>query len=258
LPNGGGLSADDGRHFRSVAHAQTSVTNLAHAWLQRTIGKDSTICFCPTQYCASLCEPNLDASAYLQDLASTLSPDVLLFWTGDSIISETVTYCSVSKLARIFSPSEPEAAARRVILWDNLYANDYDINRAYMGCYQGRSLELCSRIAGIMINPNCNLHINFMPMRSVCRFVECGAQQLAYSVAECRSLCASEWAPLFDGPMTPDNVILASDSCIYHTNRRACASPPMHAFAFWLAAQCIKHASDTVQSVLSIGYLPLT
>jgi hypothetical protein len=103
------------------------------------------------------------------------------------------------------------ATRRRIILWDNLYANDYDINRAYMGCYQGRSLELCSRIASIMINPNCNLHINFMPMQSVCRFVECGVQQLAYSVAECRSLCASEWAPLFDGPMTPDNVILASD-----------------------------------------------
>jgi len=33
LPNGGGLSADDGYHFRSVAHAQASVTNLAHAWL---------------------------------------------------------------------------------------------------------------------------------------------------------------------------------------------------------------------------------
>jgi len=102
LPNGGGLSADDGHHFRSVAHAQASVTNSAHAWLQRTVGKDSTLCFCPTQYCASLCEPNLDASAYLQDLAPTLSPDVLLFWTGDSIISETVSYCSVSKLVPEF------------------------------------------------------------------------------------------------------------------------------------------------------------
>jgi len=100
-------------------------------------------------------------------------------------------------------------AARRVILWDNLCANDYNIYRAYMGCYQGRNLELCSRIAGIMINPNCTLNIN-MPMRSVCRFVECGVQQLAYSVAECHSLCASEWAPLVDGPMTPDNVFLTS------------------------------------------------
>jgi hypothetical protein len=134
-----------------------------------------------------------------------------LFWTGDSIISETVSYSSVSKLARVLSPSQPEAAARRVILWDNLYANDYDINRAYMGCYQGRSLELCSRIAGIMINPNCNLHINFMPMRSVCHFVECGVQQRAYNVAECRSLCALEWTPLFDGPVTTENVIVLSD-----------------------------------------------
>jgi hypothetical protein len=144
-------------------------------------------------------------------LATTLAPDVLLFWTGDSIISETVSCCSISKLAAILSPSKPEAAARRIILWDNLYANDYDINRAYLGCYQGRSVELCSRIAGIMINPNCNLHINFMPMRSVCRFVECGVKQLAYNLDECRSMCVAEWTPLFEGPVTKENVLLISD-----------------------------------------------
>jgi protein O-GlcNAcase/histone acetyltransferase len=211
LPNGGDLSADDGKHFKSVAHAQATVANSVHSWLQLKLGKGSTLCFCPTQYCTSLCDPNLETSPYLHDLARTLSPDVLLFWTGDSIISESVSYCSVSKLAEIFSPSRPEVAARRIILWDNLYANDYDINRAYLGCYQGRSLELCSRIAGIMINPNCNLHINFMPMRSVCRFVECGVQQLAYNLDECRSMCVSEWTPLFDGPVTNENVLLMSD-----------------------------------------------
>lgn len=211
LPNGGDLSSEDSKHFKSVAHAQATVTNSVHSWLQRTLGKGSTLCFCPTEYCASLCEPNLETSPYLRVLASTLSPNVHLFWTGDSIISETVSYCSISKLAAIFSPSRPDVAARRIILWDNLYANDYDINRAYMGCYQGRSLELCSRISGIMINPNCNLHINFMPMRSVCRFVECGVKQTAYDVPECRSTCVSEWTPLFDGPVTTENVLLISD-----------------------------------------------
>jgi protein O-GlcNAcase/histone acetyltransferase len=211
LPNGGGLSADDSKCFKSVAFAQASVANSVHAWLQATLKTGFTLCFCPTQYCTSLCEPDLGTSTYLQDLATTLSPDVLLFWTGDSIISETVSYCSISKLANIFSRSRPETAARRIILWDNLYANDYDINRAYLGSYQGRSLELCSRIAGIMINPNCNLHINFMPMRSLCRFVECGARQLPYNFDECRKLCASEWTPLFDGPITTENVVLISD-----------------------------------------------
>jgi protein O-GlcNAcase/histone acetyltransferase len=211
LPNGGGLSADDSKHFKSVAHAQACVTNSVHAWLQRSLNSSFTLSFCPTQYCTSLCEPHLGSSTYLQDLAATLSPGVLLFWTGDSIISETVSYCSVSKLADVFSRSQPEVAARRIILWDNLYANDYDINRAYLGCYQARGLELCSRIAGIMINPNCNLHINFMPMRSFCHFVECGVRQLAYSLDECRALCAALWVPLFDGPVTTENVLVMSD-----------------------------------------------
>ena len=211
LPNGGGLSAEDSKHFTSVALAQASVANAVYAWLQRTLKCSVTLCFCPTQYCRSLCEPSLETSPYLQDLAAALAPEVLLFWTGDSIISETVSYCSVSKLASVFSRARPEAAARRVILWDNLYANDYDINRAYMGCYQGRSLELCARIGGIMINPNCNPHINFMPMRSVCRFVECGFEQLPYDVDACRASCAAEWAPLFDGPVTTENVLIFSD-----------------------------------------------
>ncbi len=210
LPHGGSLSEEDSRHFKSVALAQASITNSVYVWLQRAL-RGSTLCFCPTQYCRSLCEPSLETSSYLQDLATTLSPDILLFWTGDSIISETVSYCSVSKVASIFSRSQPEAAARRIILWDNLYANDYDINRAYMGCYQGRSAELCSRIAGIMINPNCNLHINFTPLRSFCRFVECSVRQIEYSLDECRSMCASEWAPLFDGPITSENTLLICD-----------------------------------------------
>jgi hypothetical protein len=80
-----------------------------------------------------------------------------------------------------------------------------------MGCFQGRSEQLCSRIAGIMINPNCNLHINFIPMRSLCHFVECSVRQLEYNLVECRSLCASEWTPLFDGPVTTENVLLMCD-----------------------------------------------
>jgi N-acetylmuramic acid 6-phosphate (MurNAc-6-P) etherase len=211
LPNGGGLIEADSKHFDSVAHAQASITNAVHSWLQRTLPNGSTLCFCPTQYCASLCDPCLHSSPYLQQLAALLSNDILLFWTGDSIVSETVSSCSISKVARVFSQNQPEAAARRIILWDNLYANDYDMNRAYMGCYKGRSPELVSCIGGIMINPNCSLHLNFMPMLSVCRFVESGLRQLVYDVEECRRFCASEWCTVFAGPITSEHVMLISD-----------------------------------------------
>ena len=48
-------------------------------------------------------------------------------------------------------------------------------------------------------------------MRSLCHFVECSVRQLEYNLVECRSLCASEWTPLFDGPITTENVLLMCD-----------------------------------------------
>ena len=57
-------------------------------------------------------------------------PDqVSVLWTGVDIISRTITCDHVDSLARVLK--------RKVTLWDNLHANDYDNGRRlYLGPYR--------------------------------------------------------------------------------------------------------------------------
>ncbi|CAF5055775.1 unnamed protein product, partial [Rotaria sp. Silwood1] len=56
---------------------------------------------------------------------------------------------------------------RRVIIWDNLNANDYDQRRLCMGPYTGRSLNISNEINGILLNPNCEFELNFIPLNTL-------------------------------------------------------------------------------------------
>jgi protein O-GlcNAcase/histone acetyltransferase len=56
---------------------------------------------------------------------------------------------------------------RRVTIWDNLNANDYDQRRLCMGPFSGRSSNLSSRISGMLTNPNCEFELNFIPLNSL-------------------------------------------------------------------------------------------
>jgi len=48
-------------------------------------------------------------------------------------------------------------------------------------------------------------------MRSLCHFVERSVRQLEYSLVECRSCALLNGIPLFDGPVTSENVLLMCD-----------------------------------------------
>lgn len=56
---------------------------------------------------------------------------------------------------------------RRPIIWDNLYANDYDCRRVFLGPYMGRAPGLMSRLHGLLLNPNCELQANFIPIHTL-------------------------------------------------------------------------------------------
>lgn len=61
---------------------------------------------------------------------------------------------------------------RRVTIWDNLNANDYDQRRLCMGPFAGRSSNLSSRLAGMLINPNCEFELNFIPIHTLGQWFE--------------------------------------------------------------------------------------
>ena len=51
---------------------------------------------------------------------------------------------------------------RPPVIWDNLHANDYDQRRLFLGPYSGRSPALLPLINGVLTNPNCEYHANFV------------------------------------------------------------------------------------------------
>lgn len=55
----------------------------------------------------------------------------------------------------------------RLLIWDNLFANDYDCRRVFLGPYTGRAPGLVPRLCGLLLNPNCELQANFIPIHTL-------------------------------------------------------------------------------------------
>ncbi|XP_072783982.1 protein O-GlcNAcase isoform X9 [Taeniopygia guttata] len=141
--------------FPSLAQAQASVANEVY----QELGQPSVFLFCPTEYCSSLCSPSPSQSCYLQTIGQELLPGIGVIWTGPKVVSQELS-------AELLE--EVEAVLRRCpVIWDNLYANDYDCRRVFLGPYMGRAPGLMSRLHGLLLNPNCELQANFIPIHTL-------------------------------------------------------------------------------------------
>jgi len=156
------LSAADRLRWTSPASAQASVVNALWAWL-RTQSPDVRLFFCPTPYCLRMAQAGLGGPDYLSILGRELQPEIDIFWTGPEIISREITVSHVREIGALFR--------RPPLIWDNLHANDYDGRRFFCGPYSGRPPELRREIRGILSNPNCEYPLNFVPLRTLGRYV---------------------------------------------------------------------------------------
>lgn len=126
----------------------------AHGMLLRKLRRDlggrrgrggPELWFCPTVYTDQFASGPVATDPYLADLAATLPPEVTVLWTGPRIISPRLLRADIGELVRLFGG--------RVILWDNLYANDYCPGKLFAGPYRGRGKETWSLTRGILLNP---------------------------------------------------------------------------------------------------------
>ncbi|XP_058660174.1 protein O-GlcNAcase-like [Ammospiza caudacuta] len=188
--------------FPSLAQAQASVANQVY----QELGQPSVFLFCPTEYCSSLCSPSPSQSCYLQTIGQELLPGIAVIWTGPKVVSQELS-------AELLE--EVEAVLRRPpVIWDNLYANDYDCRRVFLGPYMGRAPGLMARLQGLLLNPNCELQANFIPIHTLgtwfgselgsCAHPEHtgmegalgdsqGAQDGSYSAQEALELALRDW-----------------------------------------------------------------
>ncbi|KAM9286535.1 LOW QUALITY PROTEIN: protein O-GlcNAcase-like [Cariama cristata] len=141
--------------FPSLAQAQASVANEVY----RELGQPSVFLFCPTEYCSSLCSPSLSQSCYLLTVGQELLPGISVIWTGPKVVSRELSAALLEEVEGVLR--------RRPVIWDNLYANDYDCRRVFLGPYTGRAPGLVPRLHGLLLNPNCELQANFIPIHTL-------------------------------------------------------------------------------------------
>jgi len=199
------MDAEDAKRWGSFASAQCGVTNALFRWL-RGRRPGARFLFCPTPYCGRMAERQLGGPGYLDTVGRGLDAGIDVCWTGPEIVSREITVAHVRELRQVLR--------RKPLIWDNLHANDYDGRRFHCGPYAGRPEALRQEVAGILTNPNNELPLNFVPLRTFGEFVRGSGPwdgRRAYLEA------MSAWLPRFEthGPaIALDDLLLLGD-CYY-------------------------------------------
>uniref|UniRef100_A0A3P8T6Z5 protein O-GlcNAcase n=1 Tax=Amphiprion percula TaxID=161767 RepID=A0A3P8T6Z5_AMPPE len=192
------MCAADKQAFSSFAHAQVAITNDVYQHL----GKPETFLFCPTDYCSSQCTPTVSLSPYLNAVGENLLPGIDILWTGPKVVSHKISVESIEEVSAVLK--------RPPVIWDNIHANDYDPQRLLLGPYKDRPTELIPKLRGVLTNPNCEFHPNFVAIHTLAtwckapadggqRDVEMGdeEQDPCYSPQKALMLALTDWLQEF-------------------------------------------------------------
>jgi len=199
------MTAADRKQWGTFAAAQCHVANSMFHWTGRLCPQGRFL-FCPTAYCGRMANSDLGGEGYLATLGRELLPEIDVFWTGPEIVSREITVAHLKEIQSVLR--------RKPLIWDNLQANDYDGRRFYCGPYSGRPLEIRDQVTGLLSNPNNEFPLNFVPLRTLARFVQCSGPwdpRAAYTAA------MQEWLARFDtvrGRVDFEELLLLGD-CYY-------------------------------------------
>jgi protein O-GlcNAcase/histone acetyltransferase len=191
--------------FSSLASAQCDVTNDIFTWVRGTTA-DARFLFCPAPYCDRMDRAQVGGPHYLDEIGRLLNAEIEVLWTGPEIVSATIPLDSIERLS--------QRLRRRPVIWDNLFANDYDVRRLFCGPYSGRPRELRDAVRGILINPNNEYPINFTPLRTFAKYLNGHGE---WRPREEYLEAVAEWQPTFEsvsGPLPLEDLVLLTD-CFY-------------------------------------------
>jgi hyaluronoglucosaminidase len=121
-----------------TARKQVDITNTLLNHLKEKLRRP-TLAFCPTQY------RGFKNTEYVKYVAANLLDDIDVFWTGKNVVSRAITEKDVARITEIMN--------RPVLIWDNIFANDYIPGRILRFAYRRRSPGIIRAVRGILINP---------------------------------------------------------------------------------------------------------
>ena len=179
------LDPEDALRWGTFASAQCAIANILFRWIRERCS-EARFLFCPTPYCSRMVDSGLGGEGYLNTVGAELALEIDVFWTGPDIISREISVDHVKELQTILR--------RKPLIWDNLHANDYDGRRFFCGPYQGRPTELLGEVSGLMINPNTEFELNFVPLRTLSAFLKSPS---TWDPRSAYLLAMRDWFPRF-------------------------------------------------------------
>jgi hypothetical protein len=156
------LPAKCAKSFSSLGQAHGKLLSRLQSDLQKRYPRLS-LWFCPTIYTDLFAKEGFGKSKYLNDLAVSMPGTVAVLWTGPGVISEKLDKKSISEVSRMFNGN--------IILWDNVYANDYCPHRLFAGPYLGRTRDVLEVTKGILLNPTGMPHTDSFLLALLSAFV---------------------------------------------------------------------------------------
>ncbi|UCF70435.1 MAG: beta-N-acetylglucosaminidase domain-containing protein [candidate division WOR-3 bacterium] len=121
-----------------TARLQLSILHALHDFLNDKV-KTGSLSFCPTQY------RGFKKTAYITYIAENLRSGIDIFWTGKTVVARSITEKDIARITQILR--------RPVLIWDNLFANDYIPGTIIRFPYRRRSARIITEVRGILINP---------------------------------------------------------------------------------------------------------
>ena len=82
--------------------------------------------------------------------------------SGQKVVSQQIAVEAMEEISRIVQ--------RKVTIWDNLHANDYDQTRLFLGPYSGRDARIVEHTRGVLTNPNCEFEVNFVALHTLAQW----------------------------------------------------------------------------------------
>ena len=179
------------------------------------------------EYCSRMAQPSLESSPYLQTLGTGLQQGISIFWTGPKVVSRRVTSSHLADVQRVLK--------RRVTIWENLNANDYDQRRLCLGPLTGRSSDLIGQLNGLLINPNCEFEVNFIPLNTLAQWFH-SSPATPYRVEEALEKALRDWLDELPGLTLDDLRLLVDFFYLPYQNGRQ-AQTLLNEF-YWLRWTC--------------------
>ncbi|TNN30331.1 Protein O-GlcNAcase [Liparis tanakae] len=165
---------------------------------------------------------NVSQSSYLHTVGEKLLPGIDVLWTGESatdpgphrtgtegatspkVVSHKISVESIDEVSSVLK--------RAPVIWDNIHANDYDPQRIYLGPFKDRPTELIGKLGGVLTNPNCEFHPNFVAVHtlatkknaiSLMKVSNDEEQDPCYSPQEALTLALTDWLQEFQSSDQP-------------------------------------------------------